>query len=209
MDKIIEMIFTSGPAVLFILAGLVWGKNLIEYFFSESIEIKKEELKQENKNFQHQLDTKLQEFNIQFSLLHQERGEVIKNLYTKIIELQSAMFDFTRTLQIIIEDAEIEERQRVERVNKALKDFANYYMPNKIFFTQSLANKIDKLLEEYWDKGWDYARMNKEFKKDDLPSELFSEYLDKTREISEKVDREFPPLIQELEVEFRKILGVE
>ena len=51
--------------------------------------------------------------------------------------------------------------------------------------------------------------MNKAFKTWDLPQETFSEYLDETRKISEKIKNEFPPLINELETEFRNILGVQ
>ncbi len=63
MDKLIESLITSGIPALVILFGLYLGKNLIEHFFNETIELKKKELEQENKNFQHQLDSKHQEFN--------------------------------------------------------------------------------------------------------------------------------------------------
>ena len=41
MDKLINILLSSGPPALLVLVGLVWGKNLIEYFFKETIEIKK------------------------------------------------------------------------------------------------------------------------------------------------------------------------
>ena len=93
-------------------------------------------------------------------------------------------------------------------MNKAIKQFADYYLPNKIFFTETLSLKMDKLLNEYWKNGSKFSQMNNAFKKRDLPNEMFREYIDKTREISEKVEKEFPALINELETEFRKILGV-
>lgn len=74
MDKLVELAITSGPAVLLITAGIFWGKNIIEYFFKETIEIKKQELKQEFEKFKltiaaeeqeykHRLDLELAKFN--------------------------------------------------------------------------------------------------------------------------------------------------
>lgn len=144
MKELIEYIKYSGPATFTILVGLVWGKHLIKYFFDESIEIKKKELnfelekhkadiEQQNKNLQHTLDTKLNEFNVRFSELHQERAKVIKELYHKLIELHSAMYDFTRRAHIIYENAEKEAEARVNRFNKAWHDFNNYFLPNRIY----------------------------------------------------------------------------
>ena len=104
MKDIYDLLMTNGPGVLIIFAILLFGKKAIEYFFDETIELKKAELNQnfqnykkelelENRNFQHELDTKLNEFNIQFSKLHVDRAEVIKELYHKLIELQSAMIE--------------------------------------------------------------------------------------------------------------------
>jgi hypothetical protein len=220
MADLIKLIQYSGPSVLLILAGLIWGKKLIEYFFDETIEIRKQELNQdlenykgqierESKDFQHQLDTRLNEFNIRFSTLHQERADVIKELYNRIVELQSAMLDFTRRGHIIIADAKKEEEGRLLRVNKALEEFNNYFLTRKIFFQKETVNKLENLSNEYWDKGWDLAFMKSQFKEGGLTNELRKEYLDKSRKISETVEKDFAKLIEELENEFRKLLGVE
>ncbi|WP_203257660.1 hypothetical protein [Hyunsoonleella ulvae] len=219
MEELYSLIQTNGPGVLIILAVLLFGKKLIEYFFSETIELKKTELNQEleshknklaqqNKDFQHSLDLKLNEFNIQFSKLHQDRAEVVKDLYYKIIELQSAMTIFTRRIHPIVEDAEKEKQERIERVNKGLSNFVNFYMPNRIYFDKELAEKLDKLSNEYRSKGWDYAYMSRYLSESGMTKELYEEYSNKTKEISELVKDEFPKVISELEDEFRMLLGV-
>ena len=218
MTELIKLILIN-PTVILLLVILVFGKKFIEYFFSKTIEFKKLELSQElenhklllnqrNKDFQHTLDLKLNEFNIQFSKLHQDRAEVIRVLYQKIIELQTAMTIFTQMLKPIIENAENEEELRLHRVNNALQDFVNYFSPNKIYFNKSLTAKLDSLLKEYNENGWNYARMNKAFDNPKLPHDIFVEYADKTTEISKLVKEKFPQIIEDLEDEFRKILGV-
>lgn len=219
MTEFYNLIQRNGPGVLIIFAILLFGKKIIEHFFSEMIEFKRTELnqqlenyktklEQENKNFQYSLDIKLNEFNIQFSKLHQERADVIKNLYYKIVELQAAMTVFTRRLHIVIENADNEERVRLERVNNALNEFIKYYMPNKIFFDKKLAKKLDNIANQYWNKSYDFSQVSKALKSGDISRELYDAFSKTSKDISEIVKNEYPKLIEELEKEFRKILGV-
>lgn len=209
------LIVISAIQILFLPAIIFFGKRLVEFFFNKTIELKKAELaqnlenykkeiEQENKNFQYQLDSKLQEFNIKFSSLHTERAEVIKNLYFKLIDLQSAMFNFTRLGHIVIEDSQKEEKERLDRVNDTLKNFTDYYHPNKIFFSSSITLKIDNLFKEYWETGWKFAKVLRE----NNYNQTIESEINNWQNISDKVDTFFPPLIMELENDFREILGV-
>ena len=219
MVELVELIKYSGPSVLLIGVGLVWGKNLIEYFFKESIELKKFELNhdfekfksdidQQNRNFQHSLDTRLNEFNIKYSKLHEERAEVIKELYVRLIELQTAMLDYTRRGQSVRDGEEIKDA-RLQRVNKALFDYNSFYIPRKIFFSSEITNKLNNLAQEYWDKGWDYSFIITQLKNGNYPADIHKEYYEKIKTINTTVQNDFSKLIEELENEFRKLLGVD
>ncbi len=199
-DKLIESLISSGVPAIVIIAGLYFGKNLIEHFFNETIELKKKELEQENKNFQHQLDTKLQEINIQFSSLHSERAEVIKNLYQKLINLQIAMNEYTHIAQNIDNDEE-----RMENTSNALIAFSENYLPNKIYFSKSIVLKIDNILNEYRSTGWEFTRVLRDIKN---PPKYRNSRIDNWDKIFDKVQSYFPSLIEELENDFREILGV-
>ncbi len=219
MEEVVKLVLYSGPSVLVILAGLVWGKKLIEYFFDEAIEIRKLQLnqnlegfkgqiEQQNKDFQHQLDRTLNEFNIRFSKLHEERAEVIKELYKRIVELHSAMVIFTRRVHVVIDNGDKEEEERLISVNKALNEFHNFFIPNRIFFNKVLAGKLENLSKEYWNKGWDFASMHGQFKAGGLTKEIVKSYLEKSRKITETIETDFVKLIEDLENEFRQMLGV-
>jgi len=220
MEELIKLMGYSGPAVLVVFAGLVWGQKLIHYFFDEAIELKKMELNQDlekykgeidkqSKDFQHSLDTKLNEFNIRFSQLHQDRATIFKQLYHNLVELQSAMIDFTRRMHPVIADAEKEANDRLERVNKALDNYNNFYIVNGIYFSKEILSKLKNISKQYWDKGWDFAYISRELKSAQLSQDIYENFLGQSREISKTVDKEFTILIEELEDEFRKILGVE
>ena len=105
---------------------------------SEELALKIEPIKSElaKTNITHQ---------IQFGYLHQEIGKVTLELYKKIQELHSAIVNWTATLQPIIEDAEKEATERTNRVNRAMDDFRNYYIVNKLFFSAKFCEFIDSI----------------------------------------------------------------
>jgi len=220
-SDIIKLLLTSsGPAVLLVLAGLFWGKAFIKYFFDKTIELKKTELNQnlesyksqidlKSKDFQNQLDKKLNDFNIRFSKLHNHRAEVIKELYLKLVELHASLFFFSRTIHPIIHDARSEEAARLERLNKAIFDFNDYMVPNKIYFTKQMASKMENIANTYYEISSELSYAIRTVKDHDLGQEVRKPMRERINEISNMVDKDFTLLIEELENEFRIILGVD
>lgn len=219
MAELLKILMYSGPSVLILLILIFFGKNTIEYFFSETIEIKKKELNQnlekhkmlldqQNRSFQHSLDTKLNEFNVRFSKLHEERAVVIKKLYELLIKLHSATVALTREIQPIFENADEEEKQRLLAVNTALNEFQKFYLVNKIYFDKELADGLDKISKEYWSKNWDYASNLRMLREGRHTPEFSQKMIEDSRKITEAVDNDFTKSLEELENEFRKILGV-
>ena len=146
--------------VLLIPIILFFSKQLISYFFNKTIDLKKAELaqnlenykkeiEQENKNFQHQLDAKLQEFNIKFSTLHQERAIIIKDLYIKIIELQSSLLKITQDEQSNNQNVKNNDKEKIDRFNNAFIEFNNSYYTNKIYFSELFHRQLPKLFFLY------------------------------------------------------------
>ncbi len=169
---------------------------------SEELSLKIEPIKSElaKNNITHQ---------IQFGYLHQERGKVTLELYKKIQELHSAMISWTATLQPIIEDAEKEATERTNRVNRAMDDFRNYYIVNKLFFSAKFCEFIDGIFQVYWDKGWEFGYKQARVQSGQVTQEYFNEYSKEMTKISREIRDELPKKITELEIKFRKILNVE
>lgn len=168
---------------------------------SEELTLKIEPVKSElaKSNITHQ---------IQFGFLHQERAKVIIELYKKLVELHSAMVNWTNFMHPIIEDAEKESQERTKRANLALHEFRNFYLLNKLFFSKTLCIYIDDVFKEYWDKGWDFGYRQERLRSGQLKKEYFKEYLDDMSKISKELKTSLPQKIDELETMFRKLLNV-
>lgn len=205
------LIIISTIQVLFLPAIIFFGKQLIEFFFNKTIEVKKTELaqnlenhkmqiEQENKNFQHQLDSKLQEFNIKFSSLHSERANVVKELFLKILVLQSSLNDLFKIDRLHLKD----NINVLQNFTNNFNDFKRYFLPNKIYFSHQLEIKIEKFLIEYSKITSDCINILDQNNKNN-----FSTNDDlKWKELSEKFDDFSNEIIKELSDDFREILGV-
>lgn len=173
-------------------------KNKLNEELTLKIEPLKSELAKNNITYQ-----------IQFGFLHQERAKIILELYKKLIELHSAMVDWTNFMHPIIEDGEKESQERTKRANIALHDFKNFYLLNKIFFSKIFCNYIEDVFKEYWDKGWDFGYRQERIKSGQLTGEYLKDYEKDMSKISAELKESLPPKIDEIEAKFRKILNVE
>lgn len=181
--------------------------------FTEKIETYKSKLNEELTLKIEPLKSELAKNNIthqiQFSFLHQERAKVILELYKKLIELHSAMVDWTNFMHPVIEDAEKESQERSKRANTAINDFKNFYLVNKLFFSKSFCDYIDGIFKEYWDKGWEFGYSQERVRSGQLTAEYFKHYSDEMSKISKELKENLPTKITEIEDRFRKMLNVE
>jgi len=218
------------PQALFLVIITFWGKRLIEFFFSETIEIKKKELEQnlenhkqlleqENRSLQLELDKNLEtyknrleilrlEFQVQFAELHTKRSKIIVKLYKHLTELYSSMLSLTARIHGVVEDAEKEEQGRIERANKAFYEFNQYYFPNKIFFSEIVTSKLDKIQSFIWDKVWDFNYIKNQIRGERLDPDTWKSFSNDLKKISTDVHKEIPETLIDLENEFRELLGV-
>jgi hypothetical protein len=148
-------------------------------------------------------------YQIQYSFLHQERGKVLVDLYKKLLELHSAMLEWTAELHPIYKDADKEMEERLQRANVTLYDLKNYFEINKIFFTKSFCNPIEELIDICMKKGWDFGFAQKRILEGELPNDYFKIYSDSLKEISKELREKIPPMISNIEDLCRTILNVE
>lgn len=180
--------------------------------FNESLEAYKSKLNEELSVKIEPIKAELNKQNIshqiQYSFLHQERGKVLVDLYKKLQELYSAMADWTATIHPVIEDGDKEMKERNIRANKALIDFRNNFVLNKIFFSKAFCKSIQVLIDVYWDKGWDFGYAQNRILEGNLPPDYFKEYSTQLSSISKELREKIPPMMAEVEDLCRKILNV-
>ncbi|HBS85467.1 MAG: hypothetical protein A2W91_16805 [Bacteroidetes bacterium GWF2_38_335] len=217
--EIIQLIsITAGIPVFLIIVVGFFGKKLIEYFFHETIEIKKKQLEYENNKLQLEIDKKLESykkeldlikmgFQIQYSKLHEKRSEVIENLYKKLVNLHNLVLEQMAPIKLVIENLEKENLERAKNLDYSYNDFFKYYQETKIYFKPETCIILDKIRLLYFNNIWDYNEYYF-LKKGNTPESIIQEYREKSKKASDFVRTEVPKVIEQLEFEFRQLLGV-
>lgn len=181
--QLIGLIIT--PVV--VVGAIAWFlKGLIAQGFTRDLQRFKSELEQESF-----------ERRERFSLIHQRRAEVIATLYGKIARTKALTADlvgiFQQGGQSLIE--------KKKRVSDVYNDMSSYYFENRLFLPRETAEKTEQLVMTLRDVliEFDTAQMgNDEYKPD--KSGLWKQAYQRLRD-------EVPPILEELEGEFKDILG--
>ena len=185
-------------------------KALGEQFLKMRFQAYEKELESKSIEFKAQLDRSLEQFRAELQLantkdsrLHEKRMLVLESLYQKIVSLNAALKEMTATLKFIHADADQEEDERIKTASQAYDAFLKYYTENKIFFSLESCAQLDALRNSYFDSMLKYSASGVI-----MGSNGFRPDFGKAQLASEIVRKSIPVVMQNIESDFRQLLGV-
>lgn len=205
-------IFSVSAVSILLVTGYI-GKKLFEKFLSNKLEAFKLGINKDFEKYKIELQLITSKFQIQFSKLHQERAETIKDIYTRIVEINRGIQRFT--------SLDFRSDSDLERINKTFDDFWSLkrsFEKNKIIFDKELAFVLVELLNKYQDCVFSYRRivdseqkLESNFYKPFIGSKKYhAEIIDKNWDkIENLINEEASKILINLEDKFRLLLGVE
>lgn len=187
------IVFFTGTSIL-VSALVILVKYLFEHFLTKDLDKFKADISLEIEKYKAQLEKENIRHTIQYSKLHVDRAEIIKELYFKICDVESSM---SRFAAISDDDKRFNEKGRI--MIRAYVDYRDYYEKNKIFFKLEyckLMKEIDDVFKKY------------------LPIDLLLEKtMNERKEFWKKeksrILKQIRFLKEKLEDDFRAMLGVE
>ena len=144
-------------------------------------------------------DLELQRFEHQskVSLINEKRAEVIGILYGRIAKARRLMAQLTHIFQEGGQSLVEKKKQTADACNKA----DNYFNEHRIYLNQNTSEKLDLVFEKIKSAfiSFDIAQPGEEYKPDQTGL---------WRESSKEIRKELSPLLEDLEREFRDLLGM-
>jgi hypothetical protein len=176
-------------------------KNAIKHEYDQKLETHKAQLKAQSdveiEKLRSQLTITATEHEVRFSSLHEKRAKIIAETYALLKLLFVLLRDYEMRFQAVVDDP---SRERRESVTAAYRKFHDYYITKVIFFPKDTAKKLDdidsQLLINY-NKFMGTVEMSK-------GSDINS-WIQNVKEVEEEIKT----ALNELEDEFRRILGDE
>ena len=183
--------FLIGSGILAFVA-----KTLFEKYMKNSLE-----------DHKHRLELISQEQQIRYSKLHNDRADVIRALYQKLVEMERSMRFYVFPAHFQGNPSREEKRAKA---GMAADDFFNYFYPNEIFFDDSirdLVNEMNGLYQDVWIHTTTYdkevaeslAETHHEFNDDAVHTVM---------KAWETIDTKIPPLKARLKSQLQELLGV-
>jgi len=170
------------------VAAIAWLlKGIISQGFQRDLEKFKSDLAQ--KNYEQQQ---------KFSLIHQKQADIIANLYSKFAKTKGLVADLVG----IFQQGGQSLMDKKKNVAESYNDMASYFFQNKLFLTSNTAERCEKLVDELRSAliEFDTAQMgNDEYKPDNTG--LWVQAYKRVRD-------DIPPILKDLEFEFKQILGI-
>ena len=207
MSKIenIYKIFTYlgvGVTSITIAFGLIkfLSKNIFENYLLKKLETHKSELERFNISYQ-----------IQFSSLHVERAEIIKSLYNYLYEYKLIVLDFFSG-QLDSSDSKKHLNHILINWTKVVVEFSDMFHKNKIFFSISQVELINKIQNEMSKINKTTQDFLNKFQKATEQINAIQTNIDEFARLkteSDKLIANIMLLENQLENEFRNLLGVE
>jgi len=148
--------------------------------------------------------------NSRLSSLHSERMKIIKELNEKLINLNSAMLRLV-SIRPVHEDPEKDKEIQTQIYTDAHTTYAeynNFILFNKIYLDKSLAAKLENIRKEFFSAHWNYFEPKRLQSMGLTRGEAYKEAGNKVQEASKKISNEISGLLEEVEDDFRKLLGV-
>lgn len=197
MTNIINFLIASGFFTL--LLGYL-GRRFIDNYFEKGIEKYKADL--EKLKIEHQ---------VRFSKLHENRALVIKDLFSKLADVEKSMGSFVA----IFEPAGQPSKEDKGKLAAAdFNELLDYFRRNEIYFADDISTLTYRIIDEIRD-AWFAFTMYPSYKKteqiyfDAEMAKVEKESLMKWVEAWKKITNDLPPLKNKLKKELQVLLGVE
>ena len=177
------------------------GKSIINKSLEAGLERYKLELSKETEEFKAGLRITELEHNVKFSKLHEQRADVLKDLYSKIITLQTNLSNYTTIFQGV---EWVKDEGKKMAALKSLEDFKDSFLHNRILMPIELCEKIDIILDLSWGIIVDMIGAGA-MRESAANGEERVFALDQWRAANAKVSQEFNAARLDLEREFRAL----
>ena len=154
---------------------------------------------QEVEHLRSNLQTVAAQNNFRFSKVFERTETVIATTYAKLLTVQDAVSAYTQTIE---PEGDPDRKQAGEELRKAQREFAVYYLPNKIYVPKTTQRKIQALFNTALRLASNFT-MAEVAMKNKSNFETFEELSINV----EKLQQEVPNLLEAMEDDFQKLLG--
>jgi hypothetical protein len=213
MITVAAQLLTTTTVTVAVTSMLIWIsrawiserlKNAIKAEYDQKLETHKAQLKAQSdveiERLRSQLNMAAAEHQVRFSGLHEKRAEVIGQTYSLLQSLYDALGNYVNIIEL---EGTPNRHDRRKVAVESSKAFSEYYLNRRIFLPKATAGKLNLINRTL------VNTFNEFFMTIDSPIFEGEGKTEKWMEIYKRVKGEIRVALDELEDEFRRLLGDE
>lgn len=165
----------------------------------------------ELKTFKSNLDKEIIEFEVKFKNVHLDRYNIIKEIYKNLLILESAIFDYLKTVRY---EGETSDDEKFKKIYEVKVEYFNMFLLNEILFEQKtceILTEINSIFTELIEivnkKEFNRKHKVNDYGTVDIENQI-EEFTKEIKEIKEKLEKKLPELKEVFKNEIREIFGV-
>jgi hypothetical protein len=190
--------FGGNAALLAILGWL--GKSLLEKIIARETSSYESELREKTDSaivrLEAELSLRAKVHEIKFSRLHEKSAETVAETYALLRTYLVAAANYTKIFEMAGEPS---KDDRLVDLNKAMSSFRQYFQIKQIYLPKETAKAIRDLDEKLFKTANHFSRR--------VHGKETSASTEDWMKAFEVINEEIPPILEDLEDEFRKLLG--
>lgn len=207
--EFIEYVLASATISTLLVTALGWAtksviserlKNAIKHEYDEKLATHKAELKAQSEVEIERLKSVLSisafEHQVKFTNLHEKQAEIIAKTYALLKDFHAKLGDYVAIFEPV--GVKPKEKRRVITADSH-KEFIEFYSKNQIYLSKAAVALVDKINDQSKGIFFDFLHGIE----NNPSSSDFQEWL----ELYNAVKDEIPKALNELEDEFRRMLG--
>jgi hypothetical protein len=182
-----------------------------KHTLASELEAHKASLNRETEGFKAELNKVHIQYQIKFSKLHEDRAVIIREIYLKIYNLETAL----KHLTSIAQGPEwSEDKEREDKAFEIHYDIKDYFEKNQIYFEDSVCLKLDKAIKDSLEIIQEMRRA-KRMDKSRKDAYIFGGKIpnvdptDTWDALFERTKTEFYQSRMDLAQEFKRLMGIE
>ncbi len=191
----IELVKQLGLFGLAVGALTYLAKELIPHLLRASHDKEMERLRSE-------LHLRSIEHEIRFRSIHERQARVLAETYARLYEVHKAVSSYVAILEW---SGEPSKDEKLKIVVEAYEKFRTFFFPRKIFLPKAVGDRTMELANKFADIANTFTHGQRREKMARPPKAEEEDHWSKSFEMMSK---EIPPLLNQLEEEFQKLLGV-
>jgi hypothetical protein len=192
--------------IIVILLLLNLFRNFLKNYFSEkgknfATREDIEEITEKIESVKKEIALKINEHQIKFSYLHNERAKVIIELYAKLSRMELNLIYFINPVQ----SAGRDYNEDLKKCSSLITEFIFYYNETKIFFTKEIKEILDNIIQKIRDAWFNYT-LDPPIKTEYMSKDIYKDNFERWNEAWKSIDKVIPELKERLENELKNIL---